>query len=84
MLNRKLCRRSYGKAGRQILRSHANNLGLHAKGCGQGTLVDLGQQAPPQRASNPAMTGRSDWLQILGYSWLLIMAAGMIVVVLLS
>jgi hypothetical protein len=29
------------------------------------------------------MTGRSDWIQILGYSWLLILAAGVIVAVLL-
>jgi hypothetical protein len=29
------------------------------------------------------MAGRSDWIQILGYSWLLMLAAGAIVVVLL-
>jgi hypothetical protein len=50
----------------------------------EGTpLVDLGQRAPPRRASNPAMTGRSDWIQILGYSWLLMLAAGLIVAVVL-
>jgi hypothetical protein len=80
---RKLCRRSYWKAGRQILRSHANNLGLRANDCEGTPLVDLGQRAPPQQASNPAMTGRSDWIQILGYSWLLMLAAGVIVAVVL-
>lgn len=70
---------AYSKTGRQILLFHARNLGLHANGCGQGApSVDLDQLVPRRGASNPAMSGRSDWIQILGYSWLVILAAGVI------
>jgi hypothetical protein len=67
--------RAYSKTGRQILLFHARNLGLHANAAAEAR-VDLDQLVPRREASNPAMSGRSDWIQILGYSWLVILAAG--------